>query len=161
LGRRAVAVVAAALLVGCASHTGALPAGIRAALAAARPAGVPFDAFTATSLRVGGRCRRVLVADTEAERVQGLRAVRSLRPYDGMLFVFDRPTRARFTMADTRIPLAIAFYDDRGLFLRALTMRPCSKGTDATCPVYDPHLGFRFALETREGGLTPGALAGC
>ena len=42
---------------------------------------------------------------------QGLRErARSLGPYDGMLFVFPRDTDARFTMADTPMPLDITFF---------------------------------------------------
>src|SRR5690606_14828679 len=72
-------------------------------LAAATGAFPPFDRLTETYVALGDRCLRVAVADEDEERVQGLRQVTALDPYDGMLFVFDDETTARFTMADTLI----------------------------------------------------------
>jgi uncharacterized membrane protein (UPF0127 family) len=106
---------------------------------------------------MAGRPLRVAVADTEAQRREGLRQVTSLAPFDAMLFVFDRDTRVAFTMADTLIPLSIGFYDSTGQPVGRLEMTPCV-GTDSTCPTYDIGHPIRYALETESGHLPPGPI---
>lgn len=129
----------------------------------ARPAGGSFGAagFTEARLRLGRACLRVVVADDDAERVRGLRGVRDLGRYDGMLFVFSDDVRAEFTMADTLIPLDIGFYDDAGRRVDRRRMVPCPDGDDTTCPRYAASAAYRAALEVPAGELGPGALAPC
>ncbi len=117
------------------------------------------EAFGEGPLVVGGVELRVLVADTGELRGQGLRAVTSLAPYDGMLFVFESEDRVGFTMADTLIALSIGFYDSDGVRVGALEMVPCLDGDDDSCPVYRIEPAFRYALETANGQLPEGDLA--
>ena len=124
-------------------------------------AGAPFAAFRATRIAVGDRCLRVLIADTDSRRNQGLRAVTSLASYDGMLFVNGRDTDARYTMAETLIPLDIVFFDRNGAPVSSASMRPCPDGTDASCPTYASTHKYRFALERPAGTSSGGALGGC
>jgi uncharacterized membrane protein (UPF0127 family) len=124
-------------------------------------AAAPFAMFRATRISVGDRCLRVLVADTESRRNQGLRAVTALGHYDGMLFVNDRDTDARYTMAQTLAPLDIVFFDRNGAPVSNTSMRPCPHGTDATCPTYASSRKYRFALERPAGSSGGGALGGC
>jgi uncharacterized membrane protein (UPF0127 family) len=93
----------------------------------------------------------VLVASTETQRVQGLRGVRSLAPFEGMVFVFPRDTNARFTMADTPTPLDITFFSARGVPIDEVRMTPCPQGTDASCPEYASKDPYRYALERPAG----------
>jgi uncharacterized membrane protein (UPF0127 family) len=124
-------------------------------------AAAPFALFRATRVGLDDRCLRVLVADTDALRNQGLRAVTSLGAYDGMLFVNDHDTDARYTMADTLIPLDIVFFDRNGAPVGNASMRPCPDGSDATCPTYASRRKYRYALERRAGAAGSGALGGC
>lgn len=126
----------------------------------ARPASAPFAGYTESDVAVGGRCLRVVVADSVDERVQGLRSRSSLGPYDGMLFVFGGPTEAPFTMTGVPVPLDVGFYGGDGAPVSRLRMRPCA-GAEARCPVYGAGATFEYALETLRGGLPPGALSPC
>lgn len=133
---------------------------LRRALGAAEPAVAPFDGLTDVRLAAGGRCLRLVVADTDAERARGLMDRVDLGPYDGMLFVSPVPSTSGFTMANTRVPLDIAWYDRNGVEGHSTRMVPC-KGTVQTCPVYDARIEWRFALETLRGELPGGDLAPC
>ena len=93
---------------------------------------------------------RVEVADTDAERERGLMGRQELPPDSGMAFVFPRDTTASFWMKDTLIPLSIAFYDDAGRIVRILDMQPCRADP---CPIYDPQVAYRGALEVNEGAF--------
>jgi uncharacterized membrane protein (UPF0127 family) len=130
------------------------------ALATVTAADAPFAGFTATDVSVGGRCLRVVIADEEHERSQGLRSVTSLGPYDGMLFVNGEDTDTPYTMSGTRIPLRIVWYSARGEPVDATDMEPCPEG-DAACPSYAARVRYRYALETPAGGSGSGALTAC
>jgi uncharacterized membrane protein (UPF0127 family) len=130
--------------------------------ASTHPAPAPFDAFTEARVAVGARCLRVLVALTPAQRSRGLREVRSLAPYDAMLFVDQHDSSGAFTMANTPTPLDITFFSSKGAPVDELRMAPCPDGTDATCPLYRAKQAYRYALErpTSSAG-TSGSLGAC
>lgn len=141
--------------------SGAQPSGtLAASLRAAKPAAAPFAGLTETDLSVGGRCLRTVIADSEAERVEGLRQRSDIGPYDAMLFVFDAPVDVGFTMSTVPVPLEIGFYSADGTRTSARHMLPCPKAEDQ-CPVYRADQPFELALETLNGKLPAGDLAGC
>jgi uncharacterized membrane protein (UPF0127 family) len=94
-----------------------------------------------------------LLAATEASRERGLMDQVDLRGYDGMVFRFDAPTAAQFYMFHTRIPLSIAFFDQRGTFVSASDMAPCPASDPGACPTFPAAKPFVQAIEVPEGGL--------
>jgi uncharacterized membrane protein (UPF0127 family) len=130
--------------------------------ASTRPAVAPFAEFSETRVAVDSRCLRVLVASSASQRVQGLRDVRSLAPYEGMLFVYPGDSTARFTMAGTPTPLDITFFSARGLPVERVRMAPCPDASDARCPEYGSKARYRYALEQPSGSASAsGALGAC
>jgi uncharacterized membrane protein (UPF0127 family) len=76
----------------------------------------------------------------------------------GMVFVYPEDHAGPFWMKGTLIPLSIAFYAADGRILRILDMQPCEADP---CPLYDPEVPYRGALEVNEGafadwGITEG-----
>jgi uncharacterized membrane protein (UPF0127 family) len=124
-------------------------------------AAAPFSKFSQARAAFAGRCGRVLVASTSAQRVQGLRGVRTLGPYAGMLFAFPSDSAARFTMARTLIPLDVVWYAADGRPVDNARMTPCPNGTDATCPAYAARHRYRYALERVAGAGSPGPIGAC
>jgi uncharacterized membrane protein (UPF0127 family) len=134
----------------------------RLSFASVRPAAAPVAGFSESRVAVGSRCLRVLVASSPSQRVQGLRGVRSLTPYEGMLFVFPDESTARFTMAGTPTILDITFFSSDGLPVDRARMTPCADGSDARCPEYASRTRYRYALEQPAGSATAsGALGAC
>jgi len=130
--------------------------------AATTPAGPPFAAFGEARVAVGAKCLRVLVASNPSQRTQGLRDVTALAPYAGMLFVNPSDTNARYTMANTPMPLAITFFSAKGDPVDTARMTPCPHGTDATCPEYESKTAYRYALERPAGSAAgSGSLGAC
>lgn len=92
----------------------------------------------------------VEVADDPDERRAGLSGRESLADDAGMLFVYPETRRGGFWMKDTLIPLTIAFLAADGRVLGIVDMEPCRADP---CPVYDPGVAYRNALEVPAGAL--------
>ncbi|HWN22049.1 MAG TPA: DUF192 domain-containing protein [Gaiellaceae bacterium] len=133
----------------------ALPILLAALLAAGASFGagdeVRFPRGTAT-IATGERklVLRVEVARTDEQRQRGLMQRRSLARNAGMVFQFPSATSGAFWMKNTLIPLDIAFYGPRGGILRIMQMKPCKADP---CPLYDPKVSYRGALEVNAGSF--------
>jgi uncharacterized membrane protein (UPF0127 family) len=162
------AVVVAVLLVGTVvvvrlfgdGGSEPVPGTLDASLARTSPAVAPFEGLTEVGLLLDGECRRVAVADDDAERASGLRGIPDPGPYAGMLFVYDQPKVANFTMAGVTFPLEIGFYDADGEPVRRTHMVPCTDSI-SECPSYSSGREMLYALETYDGDSPAGALGGC
>jgi uncharacterized membrane protein (UPF0127 family) len=93
---------------------------------------------------------QVEIADSGAERQEGLMHRESLPEDAGMLFVFPSEHRGGFWMKNTLIPLSIAFVDAEGRILRILDMEPCRADP---CQIYDPGVAYVNALEVNQGAF--------
>ncbi len=135
-------------------------ADIAAVLDAPRPADAPFTGLTEVALAVGDDCLRVVVADSEAERGQGLRGHPEFGGYDGMLFVNESDSTSGYTMSYVTVPLDIGWYARDGELVDRTEMEPCPRG-GPDCPLYSADDRYRFGLETLRGELPTGSLGGC
>lgn len=112
----------------------------------------PSEPFTVSDITLAGPDRRVTVpvyvADDGQLRQRGLMGRASLPAGTGMIFVFEDEHRGGFWMKDTLIPLSIAFLAADGAVLAVLDMEPC---TEIPCPVYNPGVAYRYALEVNQG----------
>lgn len=99
---------------------------------------------TAT-IRVGGVPVRVEIAEDPDRRRQGLMHRDSLPADRGMLFVYPEEQTLSFWMRNTRIPLDIAYIDQRGYIVDIQQMEP---GTDH---LYESSSPAMYALEVNRG----------
>jgi uncharacterized membrane protein (UPF0127 family) len=136
---------------------------LTAVLPRAVSAVAPFEGLSEVNASIGpDRCLRLVVADSQDERVAGLRDNTSdLGPYDGMLFVFQGPSQSRFTMSGVSDPLDIAFFEQDGARNATRSMEPCPEKVENACPVYGADGPYVFAVETKKGELPSGPIAAC
>lgn len=97
----------------------------------------------------------VEIADTDEARGLGLMFRSSMDPDAGMLFDFEEDTTSSFWMANTILPLSIAFIEADGNIIDIRDMQPL----DTTS--VGPGAPYRYALETNQGyfrahNLSPG-----
>ena len=92
----------------------------------------------------------VEIAETPVQHQFGLMHRESLAREAGMVFLYAKNRRGGFWMKNTLIPLSIAYFDGNGRILRILDMEPC---TTERCPVYDPEVAYRGALEVNKGAF--------
>jgi uncharacterized protein len=96
----------------------------------------------------GGVARfNIDVADSDAERSEGLMFRDRLPTSSGMLFVYDNPRHATFWMKNTLIPLDMLFADEKGVVTR---IHENARPQDLT--QIDGGAGVQFVLEIN-GGL--------
>jgi uncharacterized protein len=106
------------------------------------------DGATCPSASRYGEVRvRVEVADDPAEQAKGLMGRTTLGENRGMLFVYPAEAPRTFTMADTPIPLSIAFIDSERRIIDIQKMEPL----DDEPPGYVSAEPAQYALEVNQG----------
>ena len=90
----------------------------------------------------------VEVANTRRSRARGLMFRESLDENAGMLFVFPKSAYYGMWMKNTKIPLSVAFIDEKGFIINIIDMAPHS--VDAH---YSTDLA-KYALEMNAGWFT-------
>ena len=96
-------------------------------------------------LTISGHTVTAEVAHTPMARAKGLMYRDSLDKNSGMLFVFPRADRYSMWMLNTRIPLSVAFVDERGIILNIADMMPHTKITHGSVGL------AKYALEVNQG----------
>lgn len=94
------------------------------------------------TIEVGDLDIDVEIAKTPEERKDGLSRVTRLYEGEGMLFIFDAPTRDYFTMEETSIDLDIIFISEDLEVLEVHTVKAYST-TPVTC-----ESAYKYVLET-------------
>jgi uncharacterized membrane protein (UPF0127 family) len=135
------------LAVSCASETGATTVASTLPNTTTIPASPFFDGDTATVV-FGDEELEVAVADTSAERSQGLRGAVDIGALDGMLFIHDAEGPVTYGMRDTVIPLDIWFIAASGTIVGTAEMEPCES---EPCPSYSSPEPVLRVLETELG----------
>jgi hypothetical protein len=96
------------------------------------------------------------LAVTSEQREIGLMFRKDMPQNEGMLFIFENPSRLCFWMKNTLLPLTAAFVADDGTIVNLENMKP--QTTESHCSAKP----VRFVLEMNQGwfakkGVKPGA----
>jgi uncharacterized protein len=121
------------------------PPGTETATMEDKSSGLPtvtIDASCGEKVRV-----QVEIADNPVTRYLGLRGRESMPEDRGMLFVYPAEAPRSFTMADTPIPLSIAFIDSERRIIDIQDMEPF----DGEPPGYESAEPAQYALEVNQG----------
>lgn len=130
-----------ALLIGC---------------GAASAQNTPQTQLQRTRLSVGIHQIDAQLAVTSEQREIGLMFRTDMPQHEGMLFVFEDPSRLCFWMKNTVLPLTAAFIADDGTIVNLENMKP--QTTESHCSAKP----VRFVLEMNQGwfakkGVKPGS----
>jgi uncharacterized membrane protein (UPF0127 family) len=102
---------------------------------------------SASTENSGLKLKIEVASDDESRRI-GLMGRKSMSKDSGMLFLFPKPTKLSFWMANTQMPLDLSFVDDEGKIGEIHEMTPhCTKQVASSKE-------YRMALETLQGVLS-------
>lgn len=108
------------------------------------------DKIAPKILKIGGITLNIEVANTDAERVQGLSGRSGLSENGGMLFVFDNEGYYGFWMKDMNFPIDMAWLDKNKQIINIE-----SNISPATYPqVFNPPAPSLYVLEVSAGFLS-------
>ena len=99
------------------------------------------------------------IADDDLERASGYQYIcPEVIARTAILFRYAAPTAGRFHMYNVKAPLDIGFFDEGGVLIQSMVMRPY-EGEEI---LYGPMRKFQYALEARlgffkENGLSAGS----
>jgi uncharacterized membrane protein (UPF0127 family) len=111
------------------------------------------------TLNAGMHLIQAQVATTPQQQAMGLMHRKEMPANEGMLFIFEQPTRQCFWMQNTLLPLTAAFIADDGTIVNLADMKP--QTTESHCSARP----VRFVLEMNQGwfarrGLKAGSRLG-
>lgn len=112
-----------------------------------------LEASQTQTLRVGNQSFYIEVADTQAEREQGLMYRESLAANQGMLFVWEQEAPRNFWMKNTLIPLDMIWLDANKTIVDIQAAEPCQV---QNCPIYSGKVPAQYVLELNQGVLRAG-----
>lgn len=96
---------------------------------------------------IAGKTLSVIVADTEVTQAKGLSGHKSLKPNEGMLFIFSKPGFYGFWMKDMKIPIDIIWFD-----AERRVVDVWENATPDSYPrVYTPRAEAKYVLEVPAG----------
>ena len=122
----------------------------------ARGQDAPQTTLQRATLSVGIHRIDTQVAATPEQREIGLMYRKEMPQHEGMLFIFESPSRLCFWMKNTLIPLTAAFIADDGSIVNLENMKP--QTTEPHCAAKP----VRYVLEMNQGwfekkGAKPGS----
>jgi len=135
-------VAAALILYGMAALAYKQPAQGQAGTATTTSSFVP-PAQPSRTVSLDGQTIRVMIADTEASREQGLGGLPGLAPDEGMLFIFPQDGVYAFWMKDMRFSIDMVWLSSSGKVIYiAQNISPNTFPKD-----FGPHSPARYVLE--------------
>lgn len=106
--------------------------------------------YKSLTVTINGYNISAFVADTDEKRSKGLSGVENMSGNQGMLFVFNNPSKQGFWMKEMKIPLDIIWLDlNNSVIHIEKKLQPCT--SVLFCTVYSPSSDAKYVLETISG----------
>jgi uncharacterized protein len=111
---------------------------------------ISSDRYLKAAVSVNGFKLIADLALTQDQQIKGLAIRNQLNESEGMLFVFQHPSRQSFWMKDMKFPIDIIWLDaNRSVVHVVPNLEPCPIRGD--CPGYLPDRDSLYVLETSAG----------
>jgi hypothetical protein len=109
-----------------------------------------YPQYNKTTISINGFKVLLAIASTDEHRIKGLSGLEKLNENEGMLFMFNEPSRQGFWMNEMNFPIDIIWLDsDSKVVHIEKNLEPCR--IFMTCPVYKPQLDSLYVIEFRSG----------
>ena len=114
---------------------------------------IPSDRYLKAAVSMHGINGFKLIADlavTQDQQIKGLAIRNDINESEGMLFVFQHPSRQSFWMKDMKFPIDIIWLNaNRSVVYIVSNLKPCP--VRGYCPGYLPDRNSLYVLETSAG----------
>lgn len=107
--------------------------------------------FKKQKIQIGTKTLFVEVAKTPAESAYGFMFKKSLRPNEGMLFIFESERPLSFWMKNTFVDLSIAYIDAKKTIIDLQDMDAAQSELQSHFPSYPSAKPAQYALEMKRG----------
>ena len=109
-----------------------------------------FPNYKKTSTSINGYNVTIAIASTDEQRIRGLSGSEKLNENQGMLFLFDKPSKQGFWMNKMNYPIDIVWLDTNNKVVHIeKQLEPCK--LFLACPVYNPQVDALYVIELRSG----------
>jgi uncharacterized protein len=118
---------------------------------------IPNNRYLQARVIVNGFELTADLAITHDQKAEGLAVKDHLKENEGMLFVYEQPSRQTFWMKGMKFPIDIIWLDNNGTVVHIEhTLKPCISTLNPgdsilNCPIYTPEDNSLYVLETVAG----------
>lgn len=110
------------------------------------------------TININGRILKVLVADTQQNRLKGWSGQKDMGQYDGMLFVFPEKSQHAMVMRDMNFPLDIIWINGLTIVDMAPNLQPEKGRAEEDLTPYFARLPSTLVLEVPAGFIAQNKL---
>jgi uncharacterized membrane protein (UPF0127 family) len=109
-----------------------------------------FPNYKKTKISINGINVTMAIASTDEQRIRGLSGIEKMNENEGMLFLFDKPSKQGFWMNKMNFPIDIIWLDSNNKVVHIeKQLEPCK--LFLACPVYNPEVDTLYVIELRSG----------
>jgi uncharacterized protein len=109
-----------------------------------------FPNYEKKSVLINGFKVLLAIASNDELRIKGLSGSEKLNENEGMLFLFDKPSKQGFWMNEMKYAIDIIWLDSNSSVVNIeKNLEPCK--IFLACPVYDPQVDSLYVIELSAG----------
>ena len=109
-----------------------------------------FPNYKKTTISINGINVTMAIASTDEQRIRGLSGIENMNENEGMLFLFDKPSKQGFWMNKMNFPIDIIWLNSNNKVVHIeKQLEPCK--LFLACPVYNPEVDSLYVIELRSG----------
>lgn len=109
-----------------------------------------FPNYKKTTISINGIYVTMAIASIDEQRIRGLSGIEKMNENEGMLFLFDKPSKQGFWMNKMNFPIDIIWLDSNNKVVHIeKQLEPCK--LFLACPVYNPEVDTLYVIELRSG----------
>ncbi len=109
-----------------------------------------FPNYKKTTISIDDINVTMAIASTDEQRIRGLSGIEKMNENEGMLFLFDNPSKQGFWMNKMNFPIDIIWLDSNNKVVHIeKQLEPCKPFL--ACPVHNPEVDSLYVIELRSG----------
>ena len=109
-----------------------------------------FPNYKKTTISINGINVTMAIASSDELRIRGLSGIENMNENEGMLFLFDEPSKQGFWMNKMNFPIDIIWLNSNNKVVHIeKQLEPCK--LFLACPVYNPEIDSLYVIELRSG----------